>query len=142
MQKDVFLKIKGIHTVAGDTDETEIIIPGTYYYRDGKHFVCYEEANEYTGEVAKSMLKMTEDSVEMIKRGSGGAHLVFEKDRKYYSHMNTEAGMLGLAMDTREVNIRGTKDDDVIEAVISYALEINEQKVSDCKVGITISSDM
>lgn len=141
MKKDVFIRIKGIHTVEAIADETEIIIPGTYYYRDGKHFVCYEEANEQTGEMAKSMLKMTNNTVEMIKRGSNAAHLFFEKNRKYYTRMNTEAGILELAMDTRDVTVTGTEEEEIIEAVISYVLEINEQKVSNCKVGITISSE-
>jgi uncharacterized beta-barrel protein YwiB (DUF1934 family) len=141
MEKEVFITIKGVHTAEGEADETEIIIPGTYYFRDGKHFVCYEEANEHTGEVSKSLLKISPSSVEMIKRGSNATHLVFEKDKKYYTNMKTEIGALSLAMDTKAVQIQGTQEDRTIEATISYSLEMNEQKVSDCQVKIVVSSD-
>lgn len=141
MEKDVFITIKGVHTVDGDSDETELIIPGTYYYRDGKHFICYEEANEQTGEISKCLMKIGSTSIEMIKRGSHATHIVFEKDKKYYTNMKTEMGIFSMAMDTKEVYVQGTKEDRTIEATICYGLEMNEQKVSDCQVKIVVSSD-
>ena len=82
MDKDVFVTIKGIHTANNESDDTEILIPGEYYYRNNKHFICYEEVSESNGERSRSVMKISDNMVELIKRGSGSSHLIFEKDKK------------------------------------------------------------
>lgn len=141
MDKDVFVTIKGIHTTNNDSDNTEILIPGEYYFRNNKHFICYEEVSESNGEKSKSVMKISNNMVELIKRGSGSSHLIFEKDKKNYSLYNTGMGNLYLGVDTSDIQMITSEDERRIDVKINYSLEINQQKVSDCEVSIVVSSD-
>lgn len=141
MDKDVFVTIKGIHTTNNDSDDTEILIPGEYYFRNNKHFICYEEVLESNGEKSKSVMKISNNMVELIKRGSGSSHLIFEKDKKNYSLYNTGMGNLYLGVDTSDIQMITSEDERRIDVKINYSLEINQQKVSDCEVSIVVSSD-
>lgn len=141
MDKDVFVTIKGIHTTNNDSDDTEILIPGEYYFRNNKHFICYEEVSESNGEKSKSVMKISNNMVELIKRGSGSSHLIFEKDKKNYSLYNTGMGNLYLGVDTSDIQMITSEDERRIDVKINYSLEINQKKVSDCEVSIVVSSD-
>lgn len=141
MDKDVFVTIKGIHTTNNDTDDTEILIPGEYYFRNNKHFICYEEVSEPDGEKTKSVMKISNNMVELIKRGSSVSRLIFEKDKKNYSLYNTGMGDLYLCVDTSDIQMITSEDERRIDVKINYSLEINQQKVSDCEVNIVVSSD-
>ena len=141
MDKDVFVTIKGIHTTNNDSDDTEILIPGEYYFRNNKHFICYEEVSESNGEKSKSVMKISNNMVELIKRGSGSSHLIFEKDKKNHSLYNTGMGNLYLGVDTSDIQMITSEDERRIDVKINYSLEINQQKVSDCEVSIVVSSD-
>ncbi len=141
MDRDVFVTIKGIHTTNNDSDDTEILIPGEYYFRNNKHFICYEEVSESNGEKSKSVMKISNNMVELIKRGSGSSHLIFEKDKKNYSLYNTGMGNLYLGVDTSDIQMITSEDERRIDVKINYSLEINQQKVSDCEVSIVVSSD-
>ena len=52
MTKDVLLSISGLHyDVAGVTEEDEnepieVITPAAYYFKNGKHYVIYDEVVE------------------------------------------------------------------------------------------------
>ncbi len=141
MDKDVFVTIKGIHTANNESDDTEILIPGEYYYRNNKHFICYEEVSESNGERSRSVMKISDNMVELIKRGSGSSHLIFEKDKKNYSLYNTGVGSLYLGVDTSDIQMVTSEDQRRIDVKINYSLEINQQKVSECEVSIVVSSD-
>ena len=47
MTKDVLLSIKGLQIGENEQNDTiEVISPGDYYFRNGKHFFMYEEVME------------------------------------------------------------------------------------------------
>ena len=43
MTKDVLVSISGAHTLDGDSDDISVITAGSYYYKNGKHFIIYDE---------------------------------------------------------------------------------------------------
>ncbi len=86
-------------------------------------------------------MKISNNMVELIKRGSGSSHLIFEKDKKNYSLYNTGMGNLYLGVDTSDIQMITSEDERRIDVKINYSLEINQQKVSDCEVSIVVSSD-
>ena len=47
MTKDVLLSIKGLQIGENEQNDTiEVISPGDYYFRNGRHFFMYEEVME------------------------------------------------------------------------------------------------
>ena len=45
MEKEVLIHVKGLHMMdAPEGDEPiEIVVPGEYYFRNGSHYLRYEE---------------------------------------------------------------------------------------------------
>ena len=87
MTKDVLLKISGMQFTADNDDLTEpepveIIAPGEYYFKNGKHYIIYDEFMEGFDSVTKNVLKLQGDLLEVTKRGTSNVHMIFEKDKK------------------------------------------------------------
>ena len=88
MTKEVLLTISGLHLDAfsDKTDEEnepiEVITPATYYLKNGKHYVLYEEVVEGMLGSIKNTIKITGDNkLEMKKSGISNTNMVFEKEK-------------------------------------------------------------
>ena len=48
MDKEVLIHVKGLHMIdsQGEEEPVEIIVPGEYYFRNGSHYLRYEEIVE------------------------------------------------------------------------------------------------
>ena len=82
MTKDVFVSICGLHFTDDGQDPTELIVPGKYYFRNGKHYILYEEAVEGFREKIKSQIRVDDGGVEIIKRGVNNVHMDFRPREK------------------------------------------------------------
>ena len=83
MTKDVLITISGIQTIDGEVnDPIETVTPGEYYFRNGKHYILYDEVQEGVPGVTKCMIKIGEDAVDLSKKGNAGVHMSFQKDKK------------------------------------------------------------
>ena len=77
MTQDVLLTISGLHDMAfADPEENEenepieVITPASYYWKNGKHYILYDEVMEGIPGVVKNKIKITgEDSMEIMKSG-------------------------------------------------------------------------
>ena len=44
MTEEVLISVKGLHALATeDEDEVEVFSAGKYYFKNGKHYILYEE---------------------------------------------------------------------------------------------------
>ena len=83
MTKEVFIRIVGVQTPMGemedgDNEPIEVVHTGTYYYKNGKHYVFYEEATEGIKEVTKAQIRWQTDGIlEVIKKGVANSHMIF-----------------------------------------------------------------
>lgn len=138
MTKDVILSISGVqYEVSGD-EPTEVITGADYYFKNGKHFVTYDETVPETGEIVKNMIKISGDRVDVIKHGPQSVHMIFEKDKKNVTYYNTPFGSLFVGIHTFDILFN--EDDLNINAQIGYALEVNDAHLSDCKISLNIKS--
>ena len=83
MTKDVLLSIKGLQIGENEQNDTiEVISPGDYYFRNGKHFFMYEEVMEGQKESTRNMIKVRDNYMELTKKGAVNVHMIFEKNKK------------------------------------------------------------
>ena len=78
MTRDVLVSITGARFSEHDKEDVEMIIGGDYFWKNGKHYVLYEEVMEESGEVVKNTVKITPDSMDILKKGSINTHMVFQ----------------------------------------------------------------
>ena len=85
MTKDVLVSISGMHMgiladQEDEDEEIEVVTPASYYCRNGKHYIIYDEVVEGMTGTIKNKIKITGDSVvEIMKSGLSNTHMVFEK---------------------------------------------------------------
>lgn len=134
MTDKVILSIKGIQHEFGEDGTTEMITTGNYYFRNGKHYILYDEAIPETGEQMSNTLKIAPNRIDLIKHGRFGTHMVFEANKKNMALYPTPYGMMDVCFNTFDVVTE--EDDEKLRIQIEYALEINEGFVSDCTIEI------
>ena len=84
MKKDVLVTVRGMQSIESvdGSEEVEMVAKGNYYFRNGHHFICYEEMSEGFDKPTKSMIKIADNVVEVDKKGVMNTHLVFEPEKK------------------------------------------------------------
>ena len=141
MNKDVLVKVKGMQFGDEHSDEIEVICSGTYYNKNGKHYVKYEEVMEGVGSVT-NMLKINnageKSVVEIRKHGSVSSLFIFERGLNHLSCYETEFGSFSLGLMANGINVR--ECDDEINVHIDYSLEMNQEHLSDNEIEIVITS--
>ena len=103
MTRDVLVSITGARFSEHDKEDVEMIIGGDYFWKNGKHYVLYEEVMEESGEVVKNTVKITPDSMDILKKGSINTHMVFQKGQKNVSCYLTPVGELTVGIETRAI---------------------------------------
>ena len=69
MTENVILTVKGHQTDIGEDATTELITGAAYYYRNGKHYILYDEVDPESGEQSGNTIKISDDRVDVIRRG-------------------------------------------------------------------------
>lgn len=143
MTKDVLLKISGIQFTA-DNDESnepepvEIITPGEYYFKNGKHYILYDEFVEGFDSATKNVLKLKNDSLEITKRGVSNVHMVFEKHKKNMTCYSTPFGSMMMGIDAHSISIEESEGE--IHAQVEYGLDVNYEHMADCTIQLSVQS--
>ena len=141
MTKDILVKISGMQFTAdseeaNEPEPVEIIAPGEYYFKNGKHYIIYDEFMEGFDSVTKNVLKLKNDSLEITKRGSSNVHMIFEKDKKNLTCYTTPFGNLMMGIDARRILIEESEEE--IYAQVEYALDINYEHLADCTIQLRV----
>lgn len=142
MTKEVFVRISGLQAIAGaaenpEEDPIEILCAGTYYYRNGKHYVRFEEACEGARQITKTQIKWEDENrLEVSRRGPVSVRMVFEKNRTNNCIYETPFGRLCLGIYMEQMQIREQEDDICIRA--KYTLAVNCEPLADCALSIRI----
>ncbi|MCD7736836.1 MAG: DUF1934 domain-containing protein [Lachnospiraceae bacterium] len=141
MTKDVLVSIKGLHSVkdadpADADDMVEVFSAGKYYFRNGKHYVEYEELEEDSNTVIKNRITLRDRHLEVIRRGPFQSKMVFEENVKNESWYSTPAGSVLTGFDVEKMQV--SEKDELIEISVDYGLEINYEHVADSSICIRI----
>lgn len=142
MTKDVLLSISGMHYdvdgIEKGTEETpiELITPASYYLKNGKHYVKYEEPVEGIPGVIKNTVKVSKEKVEMIKSGLSNTHMIFEKNKIHMTDYETPYGNLLVGVHTRALDVM--EEEKSIGIRVNYELDVNGDKLADCNIRMEI----
>lgn len=138
MTKDVNIAIRGMQFVDSlDGDEVETIQKGQYYFKNGMHYVLYEEPAEHSDENCKIMIKFNDSEVNVLRRGEISANMAFYKENKNYTCYKTPYGSIMVGLDTRSVKLQETEKE--LQVQVDYSLDINYEFLADCQLHIRIT---
>ena len=145
MTKDVLVSISGLHMgiVSPQPDEEnepiEVVTPASYYFRNGKHYIIYDEVLEGMAGTIRNKIKITgTDSIEIMKSGASSSHMIFEKNRKNQTFYRTPYGQMLIGVNTKNMEV--SVDDDKIRVSLDYELDVNHEPLADCRIKMNIMS--
>lgn len=145
MTKDVLVSISGMHMgitepQPDEGDEPiEVVTPASYYCRNGKHYIIYDEVMEGMAGTIRNKIKITGDaSVEIMKSGVSGTHMVFEKNKKNLTYYKTPYGQMLIGINTKNMKVSVSEDN--IDVRVDYELDVNHEPLADCKIRMNITS--
>lgn len=138
MTKDVLVQVSGLQIMEEENEPIVLIAPGTYYFKNGKHYFLYEEIDE-DGEVSKNTIKVMPDMVDLIRKGVTSSHMVFEMGKENLTYYDTPFGSMLMGITTSAIRFRevsGTR----MELEIDYALSMDGKHMSDCNIKINVTA--
>lgn len=140
MTKEVLIHIKSQQYIQGmpeDDEPIELITTGEYYFRNGTHYLLYEETMEGFTEPTHNMVKIRPGLMEVRKKGLVNVNMIFEKDKKNVSFYKTPMGTLQMEITPTRVCME--KREKSMEICAEYALGMNDSPVADCVMNIRVT---
>lgn len=135
MTKDVLISVRGTQLMGEEDDTIEIITSGTWYEKNGKQYLLYDEAIGDGGELTHNTVKIWQDKVEVKKRGLVESHMIFECGKKNMANYVTPMGLIVLGLTTSSMEIN--EDEHALRIAITYSLEMNGEYVSGCRLELS-----
>ena len=148
MTKEVLVTISGLQfSPETESESVELITSGSYYKKNGKHYIIYDEVNEGFSETTRNIIKLNDDFMDITRRGVSNVHMMFEKNRKNVTYYYTPYGSLLIGIDAKSVDVQETENDiDVtngeenMDIEVRYVLDVNYEHMADCCITMNIKS--
>lgn len=140
MTKEILLTIAGFQKDMDRDDLVEQVVKGEYYYRNGKHYIFYEEIYDAQEDPTptKCRIVITDHTVEVVRKGGTNNHLFFEKDKKTTTSYLTPFGQILTSFFTYDLLVEETED--TIKLNLRYELEMYGEFVSDCEIRLNVNA--
>lgn len=148
MTKDVIVSISGKHidimedpTAGYETgdDSVEVVTPASYYCKNGKHYIIYEEILEGMAGTIRNKIKITgNDVVEIMKSGAANSHMIFQKNHKNQTFYRTPYGQMLIGVNTKNMEVE--VEQDKINVSLDYELDVNHEPLADCRIRMGVVS--
>ena len=140
MKKEVLICISG--AVAADTDENvDVFCPGEYHYRNGKHFLRYEEKidNDSLQVDTVCMLKFNQESAELTKKGVVNSKFYYEPGQEQRVSYATPYG--DFVFDIKTDDLRLVESEHELQLEIDYVIQFTTEERSVFHLKIRVSDE-
>ena len=139
MKKDVLITISGIQAGGpDDSDKIEIITSGSYYKKNNKHYLLYDEIAEGQDEIIKNVARFDTDGFHITKSGFTNVNMSFEQNKRNIANYITPYGSLLVGVDASRIDV--VENDESIQVDIAYSLDVNYEHLADCTLHMDIQS--
>lgn len=120
----------------GEESVTESRMTADYYEKDGSSYILYEETQEDSGDIVRSIIKYNGSTLEMTRRGAVRSRMIFQAGQAHRTDYVTPYGTLPLEVATREASFSRNEDGTVIR--LEYTLSSGGQFLSHCTMDIVL----
>lgn len=136
MEKEVLIHVRGLQMIddQGEQEPIEIVVPGEYYFRNGSHYLRYEEIMEDFSQPTINYIKMSPQGMEVRKKGLINVHMVFEQGKRNMTYYTTPYGTLQMGIAATNLELKESESE--LDMKVDYSLDMNEGHVADCYLAI------
>ena len=141
MNKNVIVSIKGIQTAIdvdgnGEKETMEMLTEASYYFKNNKHYIIYEDYDEEYKATTKNTIKINNEKIEIQKSGVIATNMIFENNSKNISKYTTPFGEMEIGVDTGKIDIE--IGEEIINIKMDYLISINSLEISKNRMEICI----
>lgn len=123
MEKSVLITVNSKMDTTGKEDAMSLVTEGKLSRENNEYVLTYEES-EITGlNGTTTVLKVSDDSVTLIRHGNISAMMLFEVGKTHLTDYNTEYGSIMLGVTAKKVDV--ALNDSGGHINVDYILEYN-----------------
>ena len=137
MTKNVIVIMEGFQ-FGEEKERIAVKADGVYQFRNGKHFIRYEERIEGVEGAIKSRIKIAPDQITITKSGAANTVMTFELGKVTSAAYHTPYGSLPLQIKTRKMHVEEKEDEMMVN--LDYTITANGEHLSDNGIKIKILS--
>lgn len=140
MNKKVLISVKTVQFIDGQPESVELITQGEYHKEGNEYFAEYDESEISGMEGTKTIMKINEDTLRIVRSGTTTSDLMFKKGYDHLSLYNTPFGTLEVMIKPRKVDIDVNEDGGNVKLeykmeafgldTIENALELNIKQIN------------
>ncbi|BAK47628.1 hypothetical protein CXIVA_16620 [Clostridium sp. SY8519] len=139
MTREVLIRICSRQTArdaSGDQQQEEVLVSGEYFFRNGRHYLLYEEVQEGFSDTSRSRIRFDGESLDIRKQGIASTRMIFVPGEKKLTCYETPFGGIMLGIFAKDIRL--TESEDEINLQVSYTMEIEDRPHADCVVSVNI----
>ena len=110
-----------------------------YTKRGGKEYIKFEEVYDGADQKSVSLIKISDDCVEVSRKGAITTCMEFVKNKKTVSCYNTPYGSINISIFTSVLMIE--RQEDAIHILLEYTMEVNDQQMNTNRVEMEITDE-
>ena len=110
-----------------------------YTKRGGKEYIKFEEVYDGADQKSVSLIKISDDCVEVSRKGAITTCMEFVKNKKTVSCYNTPYGSINISIFTSVLMIE--RQEDTIHILLEYTMEVNDQQMNTNRVEMEITNE-
>lgn len=138
MTKEVLITIEG-QQLGHDEEPIIVTSPGTYHFRNGRHYIQYQEILTDSGAISNNTIKISPSHILLSKKRTNHiSQMEFALNEITQTRYQTAYG--DLSFDIRTDSIAVSEELEKIEVTMNYSLSTNDAHVSDNRISIIIKA--
>ena len=110
-----------------------------YTKRGGKEYIKFEEVYVGADQKSVSLIYISDDCVEVSRKGAITTCMEFVKNKKTVSCYNTPYGSINISIFTSVLMIE--RQEDTIHILLEYTMEVNDQQMNTNRVEMEITNE-
>lgn len=134
--KDVLIKIKGVQTTPGNSEEIELTTLGKMWRRNGGWRLRYPETAATGMEGAETTVSVADTIVEMRRKGPMDTRMTVERDKRHLCLYDTGFGEMTVGVFGQ--NVESSLGEHGGECFMRYTIDINSGFESVNELHITV----
>lgn len=124
MEKQVLITVNSvIDGATGESDKMSFVTEGTLSRINDEYIVQYEESQLTGLDGTTTTLRVSRDSVTLIRQGNVDSMMLFEAGKTHLTDYDTQYGSVMLGITTRNINVEFNESGGKIQ--VDYILEYN-----------------
>lgn len=137
MKQDVLITIKGIQRVDEDKDVVELMTTGSFYEKNGKFYIIYDESEATGFDGTRTTVKVEEDRcVTMTRSGRSRSQIIIERGVRHQCSYDTGYGSMTIGVWGDKIISELTNEGGELE--FKYSLDLNTALTSEHTVNIKV----